>query len=328
MLNKLLIDNVKLLAEEHGYQAAKLLAVIDVESAGVAFWSIGTKSLSPIRFEGHYFYRKLTGSKLEQAVKTGLASPKAGGVKNPSNFADRYELLERAKAIDTVAALESTSFGLGQIMGDHWESLGFESIQEFVKANETLRGQIELIIKFIEINDLKDEIDNEQWATFAKAYNGPNYKKNAYDKKLKAAYIKYSSSVDTIEADEIAQLQKMLNTIYPEYKLTIDGKNGPATKAALRDFQLKNGLKVDGVYGPLSRETIQKKYIEVSDAKVTNAGVVGTAVSTVATGITKAAETIAPFAKTSQIIQFIFVGLLVVSVLVMLKPYFFPKKVV
>lgn len=327
MFNKTTIDTITKIAKDNNLEPAKLLAVADVESAGVAFWNIGGVVKPPVRFEGHYFYKRLNGEKLDKAIKEGLASPKAGGVKNPASFSDRYKLIERAAAIDTKAAYESVSWGLGQVMGAHWKVLGFESVESFVEFNQTLTGQIESMLKFIELNNARDEIESGNWAGFAKIYNGAGYKKNAYDVKLRKAYLKYKNSPDTIEVDEITQLQNMLNAIYPEYKLVADGKYGPSTKAALRDFQLKNGLKSDGVYGPLSREAIEKKYLEISNNKVTNAGMLGTAASTVAAGVTKAAETIEPFAKTSQIIQYVFIGLLVISVLIMLKPYFWPKKV-
>lgn len=327
MFNKTTIASIIEIAKQNNYEPAKLLAVADVESAGTAFWNIGGKVKPPVRFEGHYFYKRLNGETLDKAIKEGLASPKAGGVKNPNSFADRYKLIERAAAIDTKAAYESTSWGLGQVMGAHWEVLGFDSVEAFVEFNQTLTGQVESMVKFIDLNNARDEIESGNWAGFAKIYNGVGYKKNAYDVKLKKAYLKYKNSSDTIEEDEITQLQNMLNAIYPEYKLDTDGVFGPSTRAALRDFQLKNGLKSDGIYGPISREAIERKYLELSNNKITNAGVIGTAASTVAAGVTKAAETIEPFAKTSQIIQYVFIGLLVVSVLIMIKPYFWPKKV-
>ena len=34
------------------------------------------------------------------------------------------------------------------------------------------------------------------------------------------------------------------------YPLVVDGEYGPRTEAAVRDFQQRNGLEVDGIAGP------------------------------------------------------------------------------
>jgi peptidoglycan hydrolase-like protein with peptidoglycan-binding domain len=46
----------------------------------------------------------------------------------------------------------------------------------------------------------------------------------------------------------VKSIQTKLNRL--GYKLTVDGMDGPATQAAVRDFQGKNGLTVDGIAGP------------------------------------------------------------------------------
>lgn len=47
---------------------------------------------------------------------------------------------------------------------------------------------------------------------------------------------------------KVKNLQKFL-TWYGEYRLTVDGKFGSKTKAALADFQRKEGIAADGIYG-------------------------------------------------------------------------------
>jgi len=101
------IARINRTAEEAGLEPAALLAVAEVESAGKAFATVGGRREPLIRFEGHYFDRRLTGAKQAQARAAGLASPKAGGVANPRTQAGRWDLLERACAIDRKAAWES-----------------------------------------------------------------------------------------------------------------------------------------------------------------------------------------------------------------------------
>ncbi len=49
------------------------------------------------------------------------------------------------------------------------------------------------------------------------------------------------------KSDAVKELQKLLNKL--GYKLTCDSDFGQATESAVKDFQLKNGLVVDGIVG-------------------------------------------------------------------------------
>jgi len=328
MFSKTIINEITKVAEDNGYDPSALLAIVDVESAGTAFWNVNGEAKPAIRFEGHYFYARLSEAELIQATSQGLANKKAGGVVNPSSFSDRYALLAKAAKINKAAAYESTSWGLGQVMGANWKSFGYKDVFELTNKAATVSGQVEIMLKFIEVNDLKKYIDNRQWAKFAAAYNGLAYKKNAYHTKMANRYEDYAYGSDNAAQEEIIQLQTMLNKVNPDRKLVIDGVLGPTTKAALKDFQLKNGLKADGIYGPISRETLQKAYLLLENNAVKNAGVSTTSVVAIGTGVTELAKQIEPLAKVSQIAQYVFLGLLVVGAIFIIKPYIWPKKVV
>ena len=54
--------------------------------------------------------------------------------------------------------------------------------------------------------------------------------------------------------DEVASLQKQLNAA--GYSLAVDGIYGAATDAAVRDYQSRNALAVDGVVGPQTMNSL------------------------------------------------------------------------
>ena len=125
-------NEIEEVAQEFGIEPAALLAVAEIESGGSVFAMIDGKEEPLIRFEGHYFDRRLSGDAQEMARAAGLASPNAGEVANPASQAARWRLLARAAEIDRKAAYESVSWGLGQVMGAHWAWLGFADVDALV----------------------------------------------------------------------------------------------------------------------------------------------------------------------------------------------------
>lgn len=109
-------------------EPAILLAIAEIESAGVTGAKVGGRVEPVIRWEGHYFDARLKNGRQAAARKAGLASPRAGKIANPARQTDRWSRLYLpGSKIDAIAAFESTSWGLGQVMGAHWRKLGFAS---------------------------------------------------------------------------------------------------------------------------------------------------------------------------------------------------------
>ncbi len=267
-------------AREAGLEAAALLAIAEVESGGRAFALISAAPLSGkplagprrepmIRFEGHYFDRLLDDGKRRQARAKGLASPSMGAVKNPASQAARWTLLDEAMAIDRAAALQSVSWGIGQVMGSHWKVLGYGSVEDLVaEARSGVAGQVRLMLRFLEANGLIGTIRRHDWASFARAYNGPRYKVYRYDSRIAAAYAKHrrgeapAAGGDMLRrgdrGEAVKDLQRALTAAgYPAVQ---DGAFGPATAAAVERFQADHGLGVDGVAGPATFEALAKTY--------------------------------------------------------------------
>ncbi|MCG8273110.1 N-acetylmuramidase family protein [Aquamicrobium sp. NLF2-7] len=183
---------IERVAKARGWGAAQLLAVAEVESGGRAFAIVNGQREPLIRWEGHYFDKRLSGARQAQARKAGLADPKAGAIPNPSTQAGRWKLFERAAAIDRQAAIESVSWGIGQVMGAHWKWLGYRSAEDLLlDARNGVYGQVRLMANFIDKAGLAPALAKRDWAAFARGYNGPAYAKNRYDSKLAAAYQRY-----------------------------------------------------------------------------------------------------------------------------------------
>jgi len=186
---------IERVAKDRGWPAAALLAIVEVESGGRTHAVVNGRPEPLIRFEGHYFDRRLPSEKQAVARREGLASPSAGAVKNPPGQAARWRMLARAAAIDKQAAYESVSWGLGQVMGAHWEWLGYHSVEDLVKdARNGVYGQVRLMANYIEKAGLADALKRQDWHTFAGGYNGPGYARNGYHTKMAAAYERWSKA--------------------------------------------------------------------------------------------------------------------------------------
>lgn len=185
-------------AERLGVPLASVYAVNEVESKGACFLDNGKPV---ILFERHVMYRQLSKVRHEgddvaelkrhadqlAATNPAVVNPKSGGYAGGSA---EHQRLATARLIDDTAALESASWGAFQIMGFHWQRLGYASVQDFVAAMSTGESQqFDAFVRFIETDaTLFKALKGRKWAEFAKLYNGPDYQRNLYDIKLQRAY--------------------------------------------------------------------------------------------------------------------------------------------
>lgn len=194
MSKKLTEQQIKEAAISSGITYAALRAVIDVEVGNRSgFNADGTPT---ILFEPHILWRELgnanyiTKRKQLADLFPDICSQKWD--KSLYNVRPQHQKLYVASVLHWEAAHKSASFGIGQVMGFNAPSLGYKSIKEFVDAmHESEAKQLDAMIRFITVNNLKGALIRKDWAAFAKGYNGSGYRANKYDDKLAAAYRKY-----------------------------------------------------------------------------------------------------------------------------------------
>jgi N-acetylmuramidase len=129
-------DGLAAAAEHVGVEPAVLWSVVVVETAGCGFLPDRRPC---ILFERHIFSTR-TGRRFD-AAHPGISGP-AGGYGQPG--AHQYERLEEAIACGRRAAIESASWGLGQIMGFNAGLAGFGDAEEMV--SEMMRSENEQIL--------------------------------------------------------------------------------------------------------------------------------------------------------------------------------------
>jgi hypothetical protein len=194
------------LATELAIPHAALRAVIDVESSGSPFLPNPCQSpkgadisgFPVVQFEGHIFWQQL--SRLGQPA----LKPQALLARNPDfrdiiypNMDRKYTLkpqaewdqLIKARGVHQVAADRSASWGAFQVMGFNAEAVGFAGVAEFVEAMKTIEGQARAFVGYLKkVPATISALKRLDFATFARHYNGPNYQKWGYDKKMETCY--------------------------------------------------------------------------------------------------------------------------------------------
>lgn len=189
MNNKLQDSDIKELSEKYNIEEAIIKSFVSVESSGTGYSKSTGKIL--IQFEPKYF------SRLEPNA------PKTIWYSNKIDIqCKEWDAFDNAAKYNKDSAIQSTSFGLMQVMGIHYKELGFKNPQSFYDfAVESEKNQLEIGILFIVHNKaLFKAIKDLDFDKMAYYYNGANYKEQAkrlgikpYNEQLKFYYNKYKN---------------------------------------------------------------------------------------------------------------------------------------
>jgi hypothetical protein len=220
-----------------GLGPAELWSVLSVETSGFGYLP---DRRPKILFERHIFSR-LTGGQYD-AQDPDISQPTSGGY-GPSG-AHQYDRLNAALQLDETAALKSASWGLGQIMGENFSAAGYKSVDAMVNdmvASED--SHLRAMVSFISAQHLVRPLMDHNWPSFARCYNGPNYAANNYDGLLGRFYAQYSSG----QMPDLSTRTAQIYLSYLGYSLgAVDGRMGPATRAAVAAFRENKGVGQGG----------------------------------------------------------------------------------
>lgn len=173
-------------AKAHGLTLAEVGALVDVEASGQG--QDPTSGLPVIRYEGHKFQAKTGGVFDRSHPDLSFAYAERKAHPQPAGQAARWAILEDAVALVPGAALEATSWGLGQLMGFNYAACGFGDVWGFARAMASGESeQVAAMLAFLRSEGLLRHLQAKRWDLLAAAYNG-SAAVDEYAGKLARAY--------------------------------------------------------------------------------------------------------------------------------------------
>jgi N-acetylmuramidase/Putative peptidoglycan binding domain len=235
--------------------APEIWTVLAVETSGCGYLP---DRRPQILYERHVFHR-LTGGRYDDG---DISDSSRGGY--GARGAHQYDRLNLAIANDREAALRSTSWGIGQIMGENYAAAGFAGVEDMVAAMlQSEDQQLAAMGNFLISTKLQPSLQAHDWTTFARGYNGPNYAINRYDARLNAEYQRFSSGL-------LPDLKVRAAHLYLTYlgfdPGPVDGIAGQHTISALAQFQTQAGLATAGMIDADTVGQLQAALPPVGDA--------------------------------------------------------------
>jgi len=229
-------DGLAKVSADLGVHAAEIWTVVAVETSGCGFLP---DRRPQILYERHIFHR-LTQGRYDDG---DISDPSPGGY-GPRG-AQQYDRLAKAMAKDTSSALQSASWGIGQIMGENYRSAGFRNVEDMVAAMcQSEDDQLAAMAAFLAASNLHTSLQAHDWSSFARGYNGPNYAINRYDVRLSGEFQKYSTGALPDVNVRAAQLYLTYLGFHPGQ---VDGVAGVQTLAAFSEFASQQGFPDRGV---------------------------------------------------------------------------------
>lgn len=193
-MKALTTEDIQALAKQFDIGASKIKAVSLVESSGSGFYPDyikikGKEIVHPyagelvVRFEGHWFRKFTKGIYDTTNPDLSYTDWKQGnkhhrGLREFSRFYNAFEL-------DKEAAWQSTSWGMFQTMGFNYKACGYDSPKDMIV--DYYKGEVNQLkgfLNYLQDKDILDDLKAGRFSTFARIYNGRDFKKHGYDTKI------------------------------------------------------------------------------------------------------------------------------------------------
>ncbi|MBV7330239.1 N-acetylmuramidase family protein [Chloroflexi bacterium TSY] len=185
------------LAEQYGLEEKLARAVVGLESGGRGF----SNGRLLIRFEAHVFLYSLAGAECHMGIDYFVyGNPIWTGHMYRAHVNEAFQeyhgyqdlewhALEVASRINLEKAYASASYGAPQIMGVHWQLLGYSSPKAMVQAFEQGEDeQIRAMFRWMETTGCIEHLRAGRFLEFATIYNGagqPEYYAEKLEKRLR-----------------------------------------------------------------------------------------------------------------------------------------------
>lgn len=183
----------------------------------------------------------------------GLGNPRKARELGNTNPGDGF--LYRGNGV-----LQTTGRGGHKRMGSA-VGVNFEDNPDLVTAPE--HALKPALIEWTQ-NDLNSFADRNDIRTITRKINGGFNGLPEREAWFDRVWLLLKNANDPVEAFEIGngevdvkKLQEALNDLGADPKLVVDGRYGPNTKQAVREFQAAAGIKVDGIAGPVTEAAIK-----------------------------------------------------------------------
>lgn len=174
------------LAAELGVASQVLRALLRVESAGEGL--VGGNPV--VRLEVHHLWSACSPTeRVAVDARFRVRGPRAweghewraaaDGPWSPlhcsglAGQASEWSAVQVARAIDERAAIESTSWGAGQVLGTWWRQIGYASPSLFAFAMADEGAQLRAVVGVVRAMGLEGPLRSRAWAVVARTYNGP-----------------------------------------------------------------------------------------------------------------------------------------------------------
>lgn len=185
---KLTDTDFRLVAKELGVEVAAIKAVVEIE-AGKAMKGFVAPGVPVVNFDPT-MYARYRGKARNKAGDKSAKVP--AGL---SGYALReWTQLTNARKNNRDAADMGTFWGMFQIGGFNYKLCGCESVGEFVTLmSKSELEQLELFAALIRNCGMLPDLQNKNWAGFARKYNGASYARRGYHTKMANAYRRHST---------------------------------------------------------------------------------------------------------------------------------------